>query len=102
MFTNCSFDATKKILIVTSKGCMERFCKDLRDHAIKMNYEEKEMIPLTDKEKSLMRSKKFVTYAKKNLILMKMIKMDYNYTIKSEFIVITLENLEELLIVSAI
>ena len=81
---------------------MERFCKDLRDHAIKMNYEEKEMIPLTDKEKSLMRSKKFVTYAKKNLILMKMIKMDYNYTIKSEFIVITLENLEELLIVSAI
>ena len=81
---------------------MERFCKDLRDHAIKMNYEEKEMIPVTDKEKSLMRSKKFVTYAKKNLILMKMIKMDYNYTIKSEFIVITLENLEELLIVSAI
>ena len=81
---------------------MERFCKDLRDHAIKMNYEEKEMIPLTDKEKSLMRSKKFVTYAKKNLILMKMIKMDYSYTIKSEFIVITLENLEELLIVSAI
>ena len=30
---------------------MERFCKDLRDHAMKIiNYEEKEMIPLTDKE----------------------------------------------------
>ena len=30
---------------------MERFCKDLRDHAIKLiNYEEKEMIPITDKE----------------------------------------------------
>ena len=29
---------------------MERFCKDLRDHAMKIiNYEEKEMIPLTDK-----------------------------------------------------
>ena len=29
---------------------MERFCKDLRDHAVKIiNYEEKEMIPLTDK-----------------------------------------------------
>ena len=29
---------------------MERFCKDLRDHAIKIiNYEEKEMIPPTDK-----------------------------------------------------
>ena len=30
---------------------MERFCKDLRDHAMKTtNYEEKEMISLTDKE----------------------------------------------------
>ena len=49
-----------------------------------------------------MKSKKFVTYAKKNLVLMKMIKMDLNYTVKSEIIVITLENLEELLIVFAI
>ena len=32
------------------KDCMEKFCKDLRDHAMKIiNYEEKEMIPLTDK-----------------------------------------------------
>ena len=30
---------------------MEKFCKDLRDHAMKIvNYEEKEMILLTDKE----------------------------------------------------
>ena len=30
---------------------MERFCKDLRDHAMKtINYEEKEIIPLSDKE----------------------------------------------------
>ena len=30
---------------------MEKFCKDVRDHAMKIiNYEEKEMIPLTDKE----------------------------------------------------
>ena len=30
---------------------MERFCKDLREHAIKIiNYDEKEMIPLTDEE----------------------------------------------------
>ena len=49
-----------------------------------------------------MKSKKFVTYAKKSLVLMKMIKMDLNYTVKSEIIVITLENLEELLIVFAI
>ena len=30
---------------------MERFCKDLREHAIKINdYEKKEITPLTDKE----------------------------------------------------
>ena len=49
-----------------------------------------------------MKSKKFVTYAKNNLVLMRMIKMHLNYTIKSEIIVITPENLEELLIVFAI
>ena len=44
-----------------------------------------------------MKSKRFVTYAKEHLVLMKMIKMHLNYTIKSDSIVITLENLEELL-----
>ena len=30
---------------------MERFCKDLRDHVMKIiKYEEKEMIPICDKE----------------------------------------------------
>ena len=46
-----------------------------------------------------MNSKKFVIYPKKNLVLTNMIKMHLNYTLKSEIIVITLENLEELLIV---
>ena len=53
LFTNSSFDETKnKLDCYRGKGfCMERFCKDLRDHAMKIiNYEEKEMIPLTDKE----------------------------------------------------
>ena len=68
-----------------------------------INYEEKEMIPLTDKEnKSYVYVTVYATYAKMNLVLMKMIKMHLNYTIKSEIIVITLENLEELLIVFAI
>ena len=67
-----------------------------------INYEEKETIPLTDKEKSLMKTKNFVSYAKNNLVLMKMIKMHLNYTLMSKIIVITLENLEEVLIVFAI
>ena len=48
---------------------------------------------------SLIKSKKFAIYAKENLVLMKMMKMDLSYTIKSEINVITPENLEELLIV---
>ena len=55
LFTNCSFDATKnKLDCYKGKYCMERFSKELRDHAMKIiNYEEKEMIPLTDKENSM-------------------------------------------------
>ena len=65
------------------------------------NYEKKEMILLTDEE-SFMKIKKFVIYVKKNLIQIKMIKMRLNYTTKLEIIVITPENLEELLIVFVI
>ena len=54
------------------------------------------------KKLRLMKNKKFATYAKKNFSLMKMIKIHLNYTIKSEIIVITQENLEELLILFAI
>ena len=82
---------------------MGRFCKDLIEHAMKIiNFEEKEVILLTEKKISFMKSKKFVTYLKKNSVQMKMIKMNLNYTVKSEIIVITQENLEELLIVFAI
>ena len=49
-----------------------------------------------------MKSEKFVTNANKNLVLMEMIKMRLSYTIKSEIIVVTPEDLEELLIVLAI
>ena len=82
---------------------MGRFCKDLIEHAMKIiNFEEKEVILLTEKKISFMKSKKFVTYLKKNSVQMKMIKMNLNYTVKSEIIVITRENIEELLIVFAI
>ena len=45
---------------------MERFCRDLRDHAMKVfNYEEKEMILLTDKESKAYENQK-VCYICKN------------------------------------
>ena len=75
---------------------MERFCKDVKDQAMKIiNYEKNEITLLTDKEKESHEKKKFVIYVRKNLVLTK-------NTVKSEIIVITQENLEELPIVFAI
>ena len=50
--TCCSFDASKNERgYYREKDCIEIFCKGLRDQAMKMiNYEKKEIIPLTDKE----------------------------------------------------
>ena len=77
---------------------MEKFCKDLREHAMRtVNYEKKEMIPLTGEENKFYEEQKSATYVKKDLVLL-MTKS----IIKSEIIVITPENLEELVIVFAI
>ena len=77
---------------------MKKYCKDLKEHATKIiNYDKKEMIPLTDEENiSLTKSKKYVTFAKKDLVLI------IKSIINSEIIVTTQENIEELLIVFAI
>ena len=52
LFTHCSFDITKNNLdYYRGEDCMKKFCLDLREHATKkINYEKKEMIPLTKKE----------------------------------------------------
>ena len=52
MLTKCSFYKTEdKLDYYRGKDCMEKLCKKLREHTMKIiNYEEKEMIPLTDKE----------------------------------------------------
>ena len=49
-----------------------------------------------------MKSKKFVIYVKKELVLIRMMKIHLNYAIKSEIIVITQESLEEPLIIFVI
>ena len=70
LFTHFSFDKTKnKLDYYRGKDCMKKFCKDLREHATKIiNYEKKKMIPLTTEEKYIIMNKKFVIYARKNLI----------------------------------
>ena len=52
LFTHCSFDATKnKLDYYRGKNCTKNFCLNLKEHAIKIiNYEKKELIPLTGKE----------------------------------------------------
>ena len=48
------------------KDCMEKFCKDLKDLAMEVvNYEKKEMIPLTYKEEKYYESCKFCHVCKK-------------------------------------
>ena len=45
---------------------MERFCKDLREHTMKIiNFEEKEMIPLTDEENKSYKKQKLFFICKK-------------------------------------
>ena len=57
------------------------------------------MIPLTEEEISFMKSKKNVVYAKKSFVVIKMREINLNYTKKLQITAVTLENLEELLIV---
>ena len=49
LFTHCSFDKTKnKLNYYRGDNCMEKLCKDLREHATKIiNYEKKNTTPLT-------------------------------------------------------
>ena len=45
------FDATNERNFYSGRDCIETFCKHLKELAIKIiNYEKKEMIPLTDDE----------------------------------------------------
>ena len=76
---------------------MKNFCQNLKEHATKIiDYRKKDMIPLTMKKKNYIVSKKYVIYAKKDLILM------IKNIIKSEIINIALKNIKELLMIFTI
>ena len=53
LLTSCSFDKSKnKRTYYRGKGCMKRFCDDLKKHVTRItNYEMKPMDPLTEEEK---------------------------------------------------
>ena len=93
----CSFAETKnRRYFYRGKDCIERFCRDLKELGTEIiNFEEKEMIPLTNKEIKSYEKQKVCHICKEKFCNNKNKK-------KSEIIVITLENLEELLIANAI
>ena len=53
LFVHCSFDPTKnKLDYYRGKDCMKVFCKTLKEHTIIIiNYEKKQIVPLTKEEK---------------------------------------------------
>ena len=54
---------------------MKNLCLDLKEHATKIiNYEKKDMIPLTKEEKKMHRRKKNAIYGKRDLVLIITIK----------------------------
>ena len=72
IFISCSFDESKnKLNYYRDKDCMKKFCKDLKEHATRIiNHEKKKIIPLTKEEKINYKIRKFLIYARKNLILL--------------------------------
>ena len=78
-----SFDSKQnKDSFYRGKNCIKNFCSDLKELGTKkINYEEKDMIPLTD-----------------SFAMIKMKKINLNCTKKLEITVIIQENLEEVII----
>ena len=70
IFTHCSFYESKnKLNYYRGEDCMKRFCKDLKEHATKIiNYEKKNMIPLTKEEKEDYNNQKVCYICKKEFI----------------------------------
>ena len=71
IFTHCSFDESKnKISYYRGDDCMKKFCKDLREHAMKIiNYEKKKFIPLTTEAKIYHNKQKICYICKKEFVI---------------------------------
>ena len=102
--TCCSFKKLKNEWgYYRGKDCMEMFCKDLRNQAIKkINYEKKEMIPLTDKEIESHEKQKVCYICKKKFSTDNNDEDTFKKSVKSEIIVITQENVEGPLIIISV
>ena len=102
MFTRCSFDKKEnKLDYCSRKDCIEKFCKKLKERAMKIiNYEQKEMIPLTYEENKSYKEQEACHICEKKFGVDKMMKI-IKIKERLRIIVIIQENLEELLIANA-
>ena len=100
----CSFDETKnRHNFFRRKDCIKRFCNDLKELATEIiNYEEKKLYHSQVMMLLFIKAKKYVIYAKRDFVMIKIKKVNLNFIIKLEIIFITPENLEGLLIIFAI
>ena len=103
LVTCCSFDKSKnEIKYYRGKECVKMFCKGLKEQAMKIiNYENKEMVPLTDKEKESYENQE-ISYICENEFCTDENNKNFKKYKKSEVIIITEENIEVLLIVFVI
>ena len=103
MFTRCSFDKKEnKPNYYRGKYCIEKLCKKLKESAMEIiDYEEKEMIPLTHEENNFYKEQEACHICKEKFCTE---KDDTNYIDKKrlKIIVIKLKNSEGLPIVNAI
>ena len=82
---------------------MERFCKDLKNQAMKIiNYEKKEMIRLTNEEKESYEKQKVCYIFEKEFCTDKNNGKEFKLKKKLKIIAIIHENLEELPIIFVI
>ena len=100
IFTSCSFDKAKsKLHYYRGKDCIKELFKKLKDHALKIiNYEKKEMIPLSEEENKSYEEQDACHICRKKFNSDK--KDKKHQKVKDH--VITLENLEVLLIIIVI
>ena len=101
LFTHCSFDNNKsKHDLYRVEDFLEKFCADLKKDVTEIiNFEKKEMLPLTQREEESYKKQNFVAYASKNL-MMSLMKVKTN--VRPGIIVITPGNTVGLPIVSLI
>ena len=81
IYTNCSFDkANNKLSYYRGDDCMNKFCKDFKDHATKIiDFKKKTMIPLTKEEEDNY-NKENTCYICKNDFNNDKVKDHYHFT----------------------